>query len=76
MEFVDANKQTLGYVTMMMGADKTELKQKLASVTDTNESVFYHYLKRQCDNYALDFEDIINFALYIMSHYEDARQIW
>ena len=76
MEFVDANKQTPGYVTMMMGADKTELKQKLASVTDTNESVFYHYLKRQCDNYALDFEDIINFALYILSHYEDARQTW
>lgn len=76
MEFVDASKQMLGYVELMMGSGKTALKEKLATVTDANERVFYHYLKRQCDNYALDFEDIINFALYILSHYEDARRTW
>lgn len=76
MEFVDASKQMLGYVELMMGSGKTALKEKLATVTDANERIFYHYLKRQCDNYALDFEDIINFALYILSHYEDARRIW
>lgn len=38
--------------------------------------MFYNYLKRQCDNYALDFEDLINFTLYILEKNEDVRIRW
>ena len=38
--------------------------------------MFYNCLKRQCDNYALDFEDLINFTLYILEKNEDVRIRW
>ena len=44
---------------------RQSLKERASSEKNVDKKVFYNYLKRQCDNYALDFEDLINFTLYI-----------
>ena len=45
---------------------RAEIREAVQPVYDeieknVDKKVFYNYLKRQCDNYALDFEDLINF---------------
>lgn len=40
------------------------------------ERVLFYYMKKQRDNYALDFEDIIQLTLYILSHYKEALHKW
>lgn len=76
MSDIDITKQDMSYVELMAGVDKTELKRKASSEKNVDKKVFYNYLKRQCDNYALDFEDLINFTLYILNRNEDVRIRW
>ena len=73
MSDIDIAKQDMSYVELMAGVDKTELKRRVSSEKNVDKKVFYNYLKRQCDNYALDFEDLINFTLYILNINEDVR---
>ena len=76
MSDIDITKQDISYVELMAGVDKTELKRRASSEKNVDKRVFYNYLKRQCDNYALDFEDLINFTLYILNRNEDVRIRW
>ena len=76
MSDIDITKQDMSYVELMAGVDKTELKRRASSEKNVDKKVFYNYLKRQCDNYALDFEDLINFTLYILNRNEDVRIRW
>lgn len=76
MSDIDMSKQDMSYVELMSGIDKTELKRKASNEKNVDRKVFYNYLKRQCDNYALDFEDLINFTLYILEKNEDVRIRW
>ena len=64
MSDIDITKQDMSYVELMAGVDKTELKRRASSEKNVDKKVFYNYLKRQCDNYALDFEDLL-ISLYI-----------
>ena len=76
MSDIDITKKDMSYVELMAGVDKTELKRRASSEKNADKKVFYNYLKRQCDNYALDFEDLINFTLYILNRNEDVRIRW
>ena len=76
MSDIDMSKQDMSYVELMSGINKTELKRKASNEKNVDRKVFYNYLKRQCDNYALDFEDLINFTLYILEKNEDVRIRW
>lgn len=76
MSDIDMSKQDMSYVELMSGIDRTELKRKASNEKNVDRKVFYNYLKRQCDNYALDFEDLINFTLYILEKNEDVRIRW
>ena len=76
MSDIDMSKQDMSYVELMSGIDKTELKRKASNEKNVDRKVFYNYLKRQCDNYALDFEDLINFTLYILEKNEDVKDYY
>jgi len=41
-----------------------------------NDKIFFKYLEKQRRNFALDFDDLINFALYIFDHYKDVLEKW
>ncbi len=69
-------KQMQGYLAYVIGTDKSLLERKIKSAGDEEEIVYFNYLKKQRDNYALDFEDIIQFALHILANYEDALEKW
>lgn len=76
LEEIGKFKAFSGYITYMVGPDKTRLLGAIAGATNQIELVYYHYLLKQRDNYVLDFEDILNFALYILEHYPDALETW
>jgi len=64
------------YIRYVKGTDKSRLLEEIAGAKNHIEQVYYHYLLKQRDNYVLDFEDILNFALYILKHYPDALETW
>ncbi|MBQ4282456.1 MAG: UvrD-helicase domain-containing protein, partial [Lachnospira sp.] len=76
MEEISRSKLSLGYIDYMAGADKGPLVERLEAARTDYDVVFYNYLLKQRDNYVLDFDDIINFALYVLYTYPDALSYW
>lgn len=76
MEEIGRNKLSDEYIALMIGAEKTALLDAISKAVNDIDKVYYHYLLKQRDNYVLDFEDIINFALYILLNYPDALETW
>lgn len=76
MDKIVQRKQSSSYLAYVVGRDKSLLARKIKEVVKEEEIVYYQYLKKQRDNYALDFEDMIQFALYILQNYEEALETW
>ena len=76
MEEIGKFKLSDTYISYMAGPDKAPLLAKIAETTNHIELVYYHYLLKQRDNFVLDFDDIINFAIYILLHYPEALETW
>lgn len=56
----------------MLDTGRETLQKKIGHTEDLFYQVYYSYLKKQRDNYVLDFEDIIQFAIYILTQYKEA----
>lgn len=76
MEEIAKRKLSDGYLTYMAGPDKSALLAEIEGTTNHIELVYYHYLLKQRDNFVLDFNDIINFAIYILVTYPEALETW
>lgn len=76
MEKICGKKQNPDYITYMIGADKESLLREITGAKEDFDRVYFNYLLRQRDSYALDFEDIIQFAIYILTHFPDALEKW
>ncbi len=76
MEKIGGRKQDPEYISYMIGADKEPLLHCITEAGGDFDRVYYNYLLRQRDNYALDFEDILQFTLYILNHFPEALGKW
>lgn len=76
MDKIGQKKQYPSYLNYIITNDRSLLDKKINSSCEEEDIVYYGYLKKQRDNYALDFEDIIQFAIYILTHYKDALDKW
>lgn len=76
MEEIGKYKLSDGYISYVAGPDKSVLLAAIEGATNHIERVYYHYLLKQRDNFVLDFDDIINFAIYILVHYPEALETW
>ena len=60
--------------------EETEIKSDedilLKDSPRINDKIFFKYIEKQRKNFALDFDDLINFALYIFDHYKDVLDKW
>jgi DNA helicase-2/ATP-dependent DNA helicase PcrA len=60
--------------------EETEIKSDedilLKDSPRINDKIFFKYLEKQRRNFALDFDDLINFALYIFEHFNDVLEKW
>lgn len=76
LDEIARKKLTGGYIAYMAGPDKAPLQEKIAETKDDLGRVYYNYLMKQRDNYVLDFNDIIEFAIHILLTYPDALAKW
>lgn len=79
---IDRKKTTaerfLKQVAGVKGADPDAFIQRHilpASSPDCPDAVV-RYIKLQLKQYALDFDDLLYFTIYILDHFEDARKYW
>ena len=77
MDDIAEKKQDMSYVSRyMIGPDKTDLMKEISLAVNDIDRMYFNYLLKQRDNYALDFNDLIMFALYVLTNYPDALDKW
>jgi DNA helicase-2/ATP-dependent DNA helicase PcrA len=64
------------YILDLLNTDHEELKDKFRHARNQEDAIFYRYLYEQKKCFALDFDDLINFVLYIFEQHEDIRSKW
>ncbi len=64
------------YLEDILNTDHEVLKDKFRHAVKQEDAIFYRYLYEQKKCFALDFDDLINFVLYLFEHYEDIRSRW
>ncbi|HWT76356.1 MAG TPA: UvrD-helicase domain-containing protein [Mobilitalea sp.] len=64
------------YLLDILNTDIEDLKNKFKNAKNQQDAIFYRYLYEQKKCYALDFDDLINFTLYILETHEDIRLKW
>lgn len=75
-QVLEAKKFTPGYISGFIQISAEELQQCIEKEKDKNNEIFLRYLYEQKKNYGLDFNDLINFTLYILENFPDAREKW
>lgn len=76
-EVLEAKKlYAITYIDYIYELNNEELKAKFTQTSDRNEEIFLRYLYEQKKCFGCDFNDIINFALYILEHFPDILKKW
>lgn len=76
-EVLEAKKLfATSYIDYIYELNNEELKAKFTQTSDRNEEIFLRYLYEQKKCFGCDFNDIINFASYILDHFPDVLKKW
>lgn len=76
-EVLEAKKLfATSYIDYFYELNNEELKAKFTQAIDRNEEIFLRYLYEQKKCFGCDFNDIINFASYILEHFPDVLRKW
>ena len=65
-----------GYVKTLIHADMEELLDLVKSASTLKDKILYRYFYEQRKCFALDFDDLVYFAIYILEHSREARDKW
>lgn len=69
LRFISVEKSKLNYLSYILENKKHDNDRELYKV-------FFKYLEKQQRNYALDFDDLLNYTLYIFSKNQDVLEKW
>lgn len=76
-EVLEAKKLfATSYIDYIYELNNEELKAKFSQTSDRDEEIFLRYLYEQKKCFGCDFNDIINFASYILDHFPDVLSKW
>jgi len=74
---LEANKMHAAtYIEDILLLDNERIKAKFAQAASRNEEIFLRYLYEQKKCFGCDFNDLINFAAYILERFPDVRAKW
>ena len=65
-----------GYVKTLIHANMEELLDLVKSASTLKDKILYRYFYEQRKCFALDFDDLVYFAIYILEHSREAREKW
>jgi DNA helicase-2/ATP-dependent DNA helicase PcrA len=69
LRFISKQKSSLGYLEYILEAKEKNSENDL-------QKVFIRYLEKQQRNFALDFDDLLNFTLYVFNNHPDILDKW
>lgn len=69
LRFISKEKSSLDYLSYILESKKIENDNELYKV-------FFRYLEKQQRNFALDFDDLLNYTLYIFGKNQDVLEKW
>ena len=69
-------KDKLEYVPYLINTNMTELNKARQEANTLFDKVLYEYLYLQRKNFGLDFQDLLNFMLYILINDEEKKIKW
>lgn len=77
-EYIESYKNhNIEYIDLLTILDTNLLKEKYINEKQNfQDKVLFGYLYEQRKCYGLDFNDLINFTLYILEHFEEKREKW
>ncbi|MCH5198255.1 MAG: UvrD-helicase domain-containing protein [Oscillospiraceae bacterium] len=64
------------YYKLMLSLSVEELKEKYMTAEKTDDIIFWGYVYQERMTYALDYNDLINFVLYIFEISEETKLKW
>lgn len=64
------------YIDDIYQMDNDALRAKALAMADRDDQIFARYIYEQKKNFALDFNDLINFATYILEKFPAVREKW
>ena len=64
------------YIDDVLQLDNERIKAKFSQTAGRNEEIFLRYLYEQKKCFGCDFNDLINFAAYILEHFPAIREKW
>jgi len=64
------------YIDDIYLLDNERLRARFAMAANRDEEIFLRYLYEQKKCFGCDFNDLINFATYILERFEDVREKW
>lgn len=70
------NRQEPHYYEDLIALSLDELKLKYDTAIEPDDVIFYGYLYQQKKCFGLDYNDLINFTLYLFDHDDAAREKW
>ena len=76
MDSITEKKLSGEYIPVMLQMNTDLLESYLEKCDEVEDIMYYLYLKKQRDNYALDFEDILQITLYILKKHKKVLEKW
>lgn len=76
VDYIGWRKGGRGYVKTLIHADMEELLDLVKSASTLKDKILYRYFYEQRKCFALDFDDLVYFAIYILEHSREAREKW
>ncbi len=75
-EFIGKRKLDLKYIEDFIQLNNDNIKTKIENSKEIEEKIFFRYLLEQKKCFALDYDDLINIALYILNTNKEIREKW
>lgn len=76
IDYIGWRKGGRGYVKTLIDADMDALLELVRSASTLKDKILYQYYYEQRKCFALDFDDLVYFALYILEHSREVREKW
>lgn len=73
---LEARKETTAYIPDFIGLSNEEFLLRIETEKNRDSQIFLRYLYEQKKNYGLDFNDLVNFAAYILENFPEVREKW
>lgn len=64
------------YISCLTDTDNSKIKEMYQNANNAEDKIIFGYLYEQKKCFALDFDDLINFAVYIFDNFKEKRLKW